>query len=290
MTQPAWNIAAPECYQAPWSRDNHLGNGYYPFENSYNWTLPAVSTTEQCVLRLRYNISTGDYPWELNATYNGNKSPVRQNPVVDFGIRQGLRLAINTAQYGGTFQDRTHLFQIVPRPTALEGKTIYNVNVRGKRGNIVQVYPAVEYDFVPTYLTIQQGDYVHFQWIGSNNNPRGNDGQGTAGTDRSNIVQIESMLMNFPLHVDNQTMMPDAATYIALARAGSSNALLNDGPAYFNHPPVQFNRVGQYHYMCTRNNNFTNRSQKASITVVPSTSSKFAQPAGGQVLQPGVAP
>ncbi len=90
---------------------------------------------------------------------------------------------------------------------------VHNLNVRGKRGNIVQVYPSVEYDFVPNQLEASINDYVHIQsvrlasypislydqfdlkfvprWTGSNNNPPNNDGQGVAGSDRSNIVELE---------------------------------------------------------------------------------------------------
>jgi hypothetical protein len=104
----AFGIAAPQCIQAKWSRDNHLGNGWDPYENNFTWTVPTLAAADQtCVLRLRYNISTGDYPWNLNSTFNGRaRSPVTQNPTVDFGIKFGLRLAINTAQYGRTFQVR----------------------------------------------------------------------------------------------------------------------------------------------------------------------------------------
>ena len=72
-----------------------------------------------------------------------------------------VKLKVNTNQYGRTFQDRSYVFSIKPLPTASasssneadtpsvdaaamhtalqSGGKIYNVNVRGKRGNIVQV-------------------------------------------------------------------------------------------------------------------------------------------------------
>ena len=66
---------------------------------------------------------------------------IQQNPAVDIGATSPLKLAINTAQYGRTFQDRSHIIQLSQRLT--EGvpldKNIYNLNVHGKRGNIVQV-------------------------------------------------------------------------------------------------------------------------------------------------------
>ena len=74
-----------------------------------------------------------------------------------------LDIALNTAQTGRTFEDRSHEFSILKRPSELAGKKIYNMEVDGKRGNIVQVYPNKEYDYAPNRLNLQQGDMLHMQ-------------------------------------------------------------------------------------------------------------------------------
>jgi hypothetical protein len=175
-------------------------------------------------------------------------TPLTQDPYVYIGPgatagstqhdERFLSLAVNTNQYSRTFQDRTFSFEIRKRPTAssaydshtdapaynaadvnarLEaGGRIFNVNVRGKRGNIVQTYPSVEYDFVPNALALEQNDMVHFQWTGSDYNPRRgcNNGEGgppdpntfstSAGAnkasraDRSNVVLTDYMADNVP--------------------------------------------------------------------------------------------
>lgn len=316
-------LPAPECSEAPWSRSNHLGNGVDGKALTYNWTLPYFpsNSPKRCIFRIRYNISTDDYdPYNTNATMNEiandlmTKSPIQQNPYVDIGGRSSpLRLAINTAQYGRVFQDRSHVFLLRPRPTELQGQKMFNLNVRGKRGNIVQAYPAVEYDFAPTRMEIKEGDLVHVQWTGSNthDNNGNSDGQtgavgeGTAGTDRNNLVQILDPNDNFPMPFEQNTMWTNAQVkwiyhgvtgvqpkdlavdmatsgyYRCIKEADCSGANVKNFAvdksgrtklqAQLNNAPVSFEGVvvrlapGTYHYMCTRNNNFSNRSQKGTI-------------------------
>ena len=42
---------------------------------------------------------------------------------------------------------------------------------------------------------------------------------------------------------------------------------LDDAGTYFDLGPRKVTQVGTYYYLCTRNNNFTNRSQKGKIIV-----------------------
>jgi hypothetical protein len=254
----------------PWGRQNHHGNGIMPDTSEesrgaqlahYNLTI-MNEVSDACVLRLRYNMSTNDYDgWTADSSLSGNASPVQNDPEVDIGVGQDLELNINTNQFGRTFQDRSHVFKILPRPSNIdEDATIWNLNVRGKRGNNQQVYPNVEYDFVPNNLRIKKDDWVHFQWTGSNNNPQ--------GTDRHNIVQIENENSNYPLDVADVTMFPDAATIAAFATSGgATDPELQDVSPYYNHAPIQYTEDGYFVYMSTKNNAFSNRSQKGVLIV-----------------------
>ena len=310
---PAWGIAAPECVSAEWNRDNHLGNSRSGMTNIYRWVIPTLGSAadgENCVFRLRYNISAGDYlAWQhidsnsdmVDARFNDKSSPVKQNPTLQVGD-WNYTLALNTNQYGRTFEDRSHVFHIYPRPANVSAAgRIINLNVRGRRGNIVQAYPAVEYDFSPNNLQVNQGDYVHFQWTGCDFNQPGAAGEGTDKTDRHNFVILKGNegRRNYPANLDEQTFMPvdvmeefahvgqptrwcdndtDAGCCLTSEQIQTvTNAnqderncnKLNAGQAYFDGGLRQMSVTGTWNYYSTRNNNFTNRSQKAQITVNP---------------------
>lgn len=151
-----------------------------------------------------------------------------------YGDEKFVSLAVNTNQYARTFQDRSYKFSIKKRPAShvdsndetdtptipviSSSDRIFNVNVRGKRGNIVQTYPSVEYDFVPNALALDRGDLIHFQWTGSDYNPRRgcNDAEGgppdpnnfvdssndNSRADRSNIIFKAMMAENTPMHYE----------------------------------------------------------------------------------------
>ena len=281
-----------QCLRAPSSIINRLGiqNGSNTHQ-TFNWVLPKVNRDlNNCVLRLRYNISTSETPWNLNSSYNGNNSPIMNNPVINVsGVP--LRLAINTAQYGRVFEDRSFTFNILKRPVELETKNIYNLNVQGKRGNIAQVRNCIEYDFVPNRLNITTDDYVHFQWAGSDFNPPNNAGEGRAGTDRSNLVELNNLKDSYPGEILD-SLFTDSNVKRSLAslnqpindrnlcfsyedlverRNDEENvnncALLNRAEPYFNIHPVKMNNTGKYNMVCTRNNNFSNRGQKLVINI-----------------------
>jgi len=373
---PAWGIPPPECVHAGQSRDNHLGNvisadknlAGFPFY--YNWTVPA-DISPHCVLRIRYNISTGDmgsfqqytgestitpavdaqynmvplnpnnpdrnarfpsnYPiWETYQIPKDNVTgsfkqkvqdddgdgpggvkqsqppsrdyTLRNNPQLDiFGdllhkntlTNDGLqgqpmirvRLAINTAQYGRVFQDRSHLFEIRRRPETLKDKKIHNLSVRGKKGNIVEVYPGVEYDFVPNRLVMKQGDFIHIQWTGNNDKGAAGEGPGNRNgrDDRSNMlllgkrVYIEAgqesnhalsrghWARNYPALINDTTRDPplmgwDFADLRMLAYFGLNSS-------YFDLGPKQALVAAEYYYMSSWENAYTNRQQKGLVVV-----------------------
>ncbi|WAR25705.1 DD3-like protein [Mya arenaria] len=298
-----WNNEA-ECTQ---------NSGKWVELSNYLEKAPAFTSEAFC---LSASSSSTRYMWSVPYDAdNVDKPECLDNIELDIGGPVKLQMALNTDQTGRVFQDRSHVFHLMPRPSGWENEKIVNLNVRGKRGNIVQVYPAVEYDFTPNHLHITASDLVHIQWTGSNThlngNPAGdgqagNDGEGKAGTDRLNMVQIGDLKDNFPLPYEQTTMWKNAdivwihhkktdisSKDLALEMSASGyyrcfkksscpesehkdyivetktqlQKTLDNAPASYPGAVLRF-RSGTYHYMCTRNNNFTNRSNKGTIHVM----------------------
>lgn len=325
-----WGLSAPECFAPYESRDNHLGNVYVTsslMTQSYKWVIPNVDYDNgakfaTCVFRVRYNISSGDYNGFANidkkgaqmidSSYNGAaKSPVTNDPNVNYGVDgkgylRNLTLNINTNQFGRTFQDRSHAFKITKRPSNVEaGSRIFNLGVRGRRGNIVQCYPAVEYDFTPNHLEITRADYIHFQWTGSDHNPTNQAGNGLDQTDRSNMVPVKpgkgqaqgQSRRNYPDLIDNSKVFKSTLAFqlahqnqpAICTTTGQTDCCKPDPPATGNHNNnqqdeqncnylnlaaplfdggvVRPSSTGTFYFMSTRNNDFTNRSQKMTLKV-----------------------
>lgn len=145
-----WNQPPPLCSACPVTRNNNNGNAYGSQPPTFNWVVPQGVHKDgaSCVIRIRYNISTADYDgWNTDSKSNSGASPIKTNPTADFlgygtNVSGPLRLAINTAQFGRTFEDRSHKFIIRKRPNNLScglrspNCRIVNLNVRGRRGNI----------------------------------------------------------------------------------------------------------------------------------------------------------
>jgi hypothetical protein len=100
-----------------------------------------------CVMRLR-----------LNVTVPGADSGLLKQDMTVTVAGKPLSLALNTNHLGRTFEDRSHAFVLRARPAEVPStQRVVNLNVRGKRGNFVQTFPAVQYEFVPRHAVLEGG-------------------------------------------------------------------------------------------------------------------------------------
>lgn len=221
-------IVAPPlvCRPAPVNRENHLGNDALTGGiNSFKWTLPyypMMTEPKECVVRARYNISSDDYTEPVldgaNVVPFFEPAFLTKNPTVEIVPGLELKLALNTAQIARTFQDRSHVFKLYPRQMGAiwDHEKVENLQVKGKRGNIVQTAPNMEYEFSPSHLEIDAGTLVHIQWAGANSGRKNNAGQGKDNTDRHNILQVDGIgNWNLPrgtLHFTNRTVQATNTT------------------------------------------------------------------------------
>ena len=172
----------------------------------------------------------------------------------------------------------------------------------------MQTYPATEYDFTPVDLVVGMNDMVHVQWTGNDdtNNNGNNNGEGTNGEDRHNIVQLANSGLDSPMNQQStdQANMFDVAwewnpegwgefsgardvgeltKQFALSKQTNCDTnpnndqdanncqKLNAAAATVDLGMLKF-KPGEFKYMSSRNMNFSNRAQKAPLTVLSTPS------------------
>ncbi|KNC51382.1 uncharacterized protein AMSG_07563 [Thecamonas trahens ATCC 50062] len=265
---PAWGLPPPACLQMsayPPNRVTRL---------RHSWKLPIVTERQSCVFRARYNVSSADYDgWSTFADLNGNTGNYawQTNPTVDVGSASTnirLKLTISTDQMGRTFQDRSSTFMLRPAPYDVDVTPIVNLNVAGSRGNPVQNFPSIEYEFTPKVLTVDVNTFIHRQVTGSNTTPDG-AGHGADETDRSNFVAVVG---NNPkrsyVHVGNSSD-PDVSNDLVAwwGTLGGISSQMDDVPPYVDLGLHRYRTAGTRHYLCTRNTDFSSRTHRGSIVV-----------------------
>jgi len=237
------------------------------------------------------NESSGYYPVFNRPYVNVTNSP--NYPL--------LAIAFNSDQVARCFEDRSYVLQFASYP-GRNGATIWNLNNRGRRGNIVQCYPAVENSFYPVILNMDANDLLHVQFCGSDFNPANNpnDGEGWQYSTRYNLVPQfwGDRRKNFPnLVADSTGYMFDATTSVKLAVGNQTQVMtfpnnntqftcvnyqgdnsdaaqnsiyncakMNPAQAHVDYG-VHSMAQGTYHYVATRNNNFSNRHNKGILNV-----------------------
>jgi hypothetical protein len=280
----------------------HHNNGAENDYATYQWRVPSVSQPMDFTVRIRYNITTTEVN-DIDASFNDDDSPIYDDEYLVTPENVMMRIAVKENQLPRGFEDRSYVWQLRPRDDAAGScafAEIANVNVMGKRGNIAQVRNCIEYFFVPRELDVNQDDCIHFQFFGSDYNANGNDGEGKNGSDRSNLVAVtDPDVVKFSTKADQlmETFF-DPATAVMMAEVGQNTtnpdecytpqecgilggqidtcgeqdykncALLNRAEPYFDTGPIAVTAgPGSYHFMSTRNNNFSNRDQKMTIHV-----------------------
>lgn len=132
------------------------------------------------------------------------------------------------------------------------------MNVEGKRGNIVETFPAVEYSFIPDDLRVQKNDLLHIQWTGSNSNNLYVSGQGYNGTDRSNFVLLDELNKNYPMSSQERAPFWSDINFIGYVNGNvnsnaASNYFLKLGSSSDVKADLALYLATSGHYLCVSN-------------------------------------